>query len=59
MKWILTLLIVLYHIQLPGSAEGLAADIFMYIKNLGIASFWLLHLYQAICSFIMPIALRV
>ena len=34
-KWILTLLIVLYHIQLLGSAEGLTADIFMYIKNLG------------------------
>lgn len=34
-KWILTLLMVLYHIQLPSDTVGIEKDVFMYIKNLG------------------------
>lgn len=44
-KWILTLLITLYHIQLPIGASGFREIIFLYIKNLGdcvVASFSLI-----------------
>ena len=34
-KWILTLLIVLYHIPVPANAEGLQTAALLYIKNLG------------------------
>lgn len=34
-KWILTLLIVLYHIQLIGEYSSLEGKVFLYIKNLG------------------------
>lgn len=34
-KWILTLLIVLYHIPVPANAEGLQTAALFYIKNLG------------------------
>ena len=34
-KWILTLLIVLYHIPVPANANGFAHAILLYVKNLG------------------------
>lgn len=34
-KWVLTLLIVLYHIQVPESAHGITAKACLYLKDLG------------------------
>lgn len=34
-KWILTLLMILYHIPLPSDTVGAEKVVFMYIKNLG------------------------